>query len=249
MPSVTRSVLEPGRSHRNNATATVTLLEAARDAGVRRVIYAGSSSVYGDSKSLPKRESDQPRPLSPYGVGKLMGEEYLRVFHELYGLETLTLRYFNVFGPRQNAGSPYSGVISLFATALLSGKSPVIYGDGGQTRDFTYVQNVVDANLLAMRAPAARGQALNTATGRRISLRELLEAMNRELGTSVKAVRAPDRSGDIRHSQADIGRARRVLGYRPGVSFEEGLRETLAWYREELSGPNRSRRRSGGRAR
>jgi UDP-glucose 4-epimerase len=249
LPSVTRSVQEPARSHRNNATATVTLLEAARDAGVRRVIYAGSSSVYGDSKALPKRESHEPQPMSPYGVGKLMGEHYLRVFHQLYELETLTLRYFNVFGPRQAAGSPYSGVISLFATALLSGKAPVIHGDGGQTRDFTYVQNVVDANLLAMRAPGARGQALNVATGRRISLRQLLDAMNRELGTSSKAQRAPARSGDIRHSLADIGRARRALGYRPGVSFEEGLRKTLAWYREALSRPGRSRPRSRGRAR
>lgn len=246
LPSVARSVDEPALSHRNNATATITLLEAARDAGVRRVVYAGSSSVYGAGKTLPKCESHEPQPLSPYGVGKLMGEHYLRVCHELYGLETLTLRYFNVFGPRQNPGSPYSGVISLFAKALLSGKSPLIYGDGGQTRDFTYVENVVAANLLALRAPGARGQAINVATGRRISLRQLLEAMNDELGTNLKARREAPRSGDIRHSQADIGRARRLLKYRPTVSFEDGLRQTLAWYREDLSRPKRPRRRPAG---
>jgi nucleoside-diphosphate-sugar epimerase len=182
-------------------------------------------------------------------VEKLTGEQYLRVFHELYGLETLTLRYFNVFGPRQNAGSPYSGVISLFATALLAGKRPFIYGDGGQTRDFTYVQNVVDANLRALRAPGARGQALNVATGRRISLRDLLAAMNRELGTAIAAKRGPARSGDIRHSQADIGRARRLLGYRPKVDLREGLRETLDWYRESLSPRSRPRSRPARRAR
>jgi UDP-glucose 4-epimerase len=233
VPSVPRSVKEPLLSHRANATATLSVLVAARDAGVRRVIYAGSSSVYGDSPKLPKREDMPLRPLSPYGVGKMTGEHYLRVFAQLYGLETLTLRYFNVFGPRQNPGSPYSGVISLFCSALLSGRTPVIYGDGSQSRDFTYVDNVVDGNLKALRAKGAVGQAVNVATSRRVTLKELLEGVAREAGVPAVARHQPPRNGDIKHSLADITLAGDLLGYRPMRSFEEGLKKTVAWYREQ----------------
>jgi UDP-glucose 4-epimerase len=233
VPSVTRSVEAPAVSHRANASATLELLCAARAAGVRRVIYAGSSSVYGDAGAGPKRESQAPRPLSPYAVAKLMGEHYLRVFAELYGLETLTLRYFNVFGPRQDASSAYSGVISLFTTALLAGRPALIYGDGLQSRDFTYVDNVVDGNLRALEAQGLRGQAVNLATGRRVTLRQLLRAVARELGVRAQPERRDPRAGDIRHSLADITQARRLLGYRPTVDFEEGLRRTVAWYRAQ----------------
>jgi UDP-glucose 4-epimerase len=232
VPSVPRSVKEPLLSHRANATATLSMLVAARDAGVRRVIYAGSSSVYGDSPRLPKREDMPLRPLSPYGVGKMTGEHYLRIFSQLYGLETLTLRYFNVFGPRQDPTSPYSGVISLFITVLLGGGTPVIYGDGRQSRDFTYVENVVDGNLRALRAKGAQGQAINVATNRRVTLKELLEGVAREAGVPPVVRHQPPRNGDIKHSLADITLARELLGYRPVRSFEEGLKKTVAWYRE-----------------
>jgi UDP-glucose 4-epimerase len=231
VPSVARSVADPGLSHRANATGTSTLLVAARDAGVRRVVFAGSSSVYGGQPGLPKREQMQPMPLSPYAVDKMLGEHYLRIFSSLYGMETLTLRYFNVFGPRQDPGSPYSGVISLFATALLAGRTPVIYGDGRQSRDFTYVDNVVHANLLALQAKGLKGQSVNVATGRRISLLQLLKAMAKRLGRPARASHKAHRQGDVKHSLADIGAARKLLGYRPQVAFEEGLERTLDWYR------------------
>ncbi|HVR70086.1 MAG TPA: SDR family oxidoreductase [Vicinamibacteria bacterium] len=232
IPSVARSVQDPMTSHRGNATATLSVLTAARDAGVRRVIYAGSSSVYGDAKRLPKREDMETRPLSPYAVGKLTGEHYLRIFADLFGLETLTLRYFNVFGPRQDASSPYSGVISLFAAALLAGRRPVIYGDGAQSRDFTYVANVVDANLRALAAPRADGDVMNVAMGKRVTLNRLLAEVCRLTGRTLRARYLPARPGDVRHSLADITRARRSLGYRPRVDFETGLRETVEWYKE-----------------
>lgn len=232
VPSVPRSVKDPMLSHRNNSLATISILTAARDAGVRRVIFAGSSSVYGDQKGRAKREDMPTKPLSPYAVGKLTGEHYLRVFAELYGLETLTLRYFNVFGPRQDPSSPYSGVISLFATALLSGRRPIIFGDGHQSRDFTYIDNVVDGNLLALRAKGLRGQAVNLATGHSVTLLQLLAAMAREVGCSAAAERRPPRAGDIKHSLADIAQAKKLLGYRPRHSFEEGLRKTIDWYRD-----------------
>ncbi len=231
IPSVARSVADPELSHRANASATLVMLDAARRSGVRRFINAGSSSVYGDSKASPKREDLEPWPLSTYAVGKLMSEHYLRIFAELYGLETLTLRYFNVFGPRQDPGSPYSGVISLFATVLLAGGTPVIYGDGRQTRDFTYIDNVVDGNLRALRAKGLRGQAVNLATGRSVSLRQLLGALARETGGSRRARLEAPRAGDIRHSLADVRVARNLLGYRPRVDFETGLRRTIDWYR------------------
>ncbi|HEY7508786.1 MAG TPA: SDR family oxidoreductase [Vicinamibacteria bacterium] len=231
IPSVARSVKDPLASHRGNSTATLVVLTAARDAGVRRLVYAGSSSVYGNSPRLPKREDMETRPLSPYAVGKLTGEHYLRIFSGLYGLETLTLRYFNVFGPRQDASSPYSGVISLFTAALLAGRRPVIYGDGRQSRDFTYVANVVDANLRALTAPVADGSAMNVATGRRVTLNGLLAALGRLTGRKIPARHLPARAGDVRHSLADITRARKALGYRPMVDFETGLRETVEWYK------------------
>ena len=234
--SVARSVEDPLSSHRGNATATLSVLTAARDAGVRRVIYAGSSSVYGDSPRLPKREDMETRPLSPYAVGKLTGEHYLRIFAGLYGLETLSLRYFNVFGPRQDPGSPYSGVISLFTAALLAGRRPLIYGDGRQSRDFTFVANVVDANLRALRAPAARGDVMNVATGKRVTLNRLLAILSRHVGRTVRPRYLAPRPGDVRHSLADITRARRTLGYRPLVALETGLRETVDWYREAARG-------------
>jgi UDP-glucose 4-epimerase len=233
IPSVVRSVQDPLASHRGNATATLSVLTAARDAGVRRLIYAGSSSVYGNSPRLPKREDMETRPLSPYAVGKLTGEHYLRIFSGLYGMETLTLRYFNVFGPRQDPGSPYSGVISLFAAALLAGRRPVIYGDGTQSRDFTYVANVVDANLRALAAPSAAGEVLNVATGMRVTLNRLLAALNRQTGRKLRARYLAARPGDVKHSLADISRARRKLGYRPLVDFETGLRLTVDWYRRK----------------
>ena len=233
MPSVARSVKQPLASHRANATATITMLEAAPQAGVERFIYAGSSSVYGESPELPKRESMTPTPLSPYAAGKLVGEHYVRMFHELYGMKTLTLRYFNVFGPRQAVGSPYSGVIGLFTTALLGGSKPVIYGDGRQSRDFTYVDNVVHANLLAMRTSKAKGQGLNVAMGERIDLRQLLRSVAKTIGVAPRSVRRPSRAGDVKHSVADVTLARRVLGYEPRVDLETGLVRTVEWFREE----------------
>jgi UDP-glucose 4-epimerase len=236
VPSVALSVADPARSHRASATATLEMLLAARDAGVRRFVYAGSSSVYGDPPEQPKTESMAPRPLSPYAVGKLTGELYVRLFASLYGMETLTIRYFNVFGPRQNPGSPYSGVISLFTTALLAGRTPVIYGDGRQSRDFTYIENVVHGNLLALRAKGLAGQSVNLATSQRITLLELLRSLARLIGASPRAEHREARAGDVRHSLADIRRARRLLGYRPQVTFEEGLRRTVDWYRASETG-------------
>lgn len=233
IPSVPRSIENPVASHRANVDASLNVLMAARSAGVRRVVYAGSSSVYGDTEVLPKREDMPTRPLSPYALQKLVAEEDRRLFTRLYGLETVTVRYFNVFGPRQDPGSPYSGVISLFASALLAGRQPVIFGDGQQTRDFTYVANVVDGVLRACEAPAASGQVLNVATGRRISLNDLLRVMNGILGTNIEARYDTPRAGDVRDSLADISNAQSLLGYRPIVSLEEGLARTLDWFRDQ----------------
>ena len=233
IPSVPRSVLEPITSNRANIDATLNVLVAARDAGVKRLVYAGSSSAYGDTPTLPKREDMPTNPLSPYALQKLVGEQYCQMFTRLYGFETVTIRYFNVFGPRQDPSSPYSGVISLFSTALLEKRQPTIYGDGEQTRDFTYVANVVDGVLRACDAPEASGEAINVATGGRISLNELLRVMNKIVGTDIKAVYGPSRAGDVHDSQADISKARRLLKYTPVVDLEEGLRRTLAWCRTE----------------
>jgi nucleoside-diphosphate-sugar epimerase len=229
IPSVPRSVKDPITSNRANVDASLNVLVAARDAGVKRLVYAGSSSAYGDTPTLPKREDMPTNPLSPYALQKLVVEQYCQMFTRLYGLETVTTRYFNVFGPRQDPGSPYSGVISLFATAVLAGRRPIIYGDGGQTRDFTYVANVVDGVLRACEAPKAAGEVINVATGGRISLKELLATVNRVVGTHIEPVHEDARVGDVRDSQADITKARALLGYTPIVPFEEGLAKTLEW--------------------
>ena len=231
IPSVPRSVNDPATSHRANVTGTVNLLIAARDAGIKRLVFAGSSSAYGDTPTLPKREDMPTNPLSPYALQKLVGEQYCQMFTRLYGFETVTTRYFNVFGPRQDPGSPYSGVISLFSTALLENRQPTIYGDGEQTRDFTFVANVVDGVLRACEAPKAAGEVINVATAGRISLNQLLTTMNKLLGTDLKAIYKDARVGDVRDSQADIAKAAALLGYKPTVSLEEGLRQTLEWCR------------------
>jgi nucleoside-diphosphate-sugar epimerase len=229
IPSVPRSVKDPITSNRANVDASLNVLVAARDAGVKRVVYAGSSAAYGDTPTLPKREDMPTDPLSPYALQKLVVEQYCQMFTRLYGLETVTTRYFNVFGPRQDPGSPYSGVISLFATAVLAGRRPIIYGDGGQTRDFTYVANVVDGVLRACEAPKAAGEVINVATGGRVSLKELLSTVNRIIGTRIEPVYEAARVGDVRDSQADITKAKALLGYTPIVPFEEGLAKTLEW--------------------
>lgn len=233
IPSVPRSVKDPITSNRANVDASLNILVAARDAGVKRLVYAGSSSAYGNTPTLPKREDMPPSPLSPYALQKLVAEEYCQMFTRLYGFETVTIRYFNVFGPRQDPGSPYSGVISLFSTALLEGRQPVIYGDGEQTRDFTYVANVVDGVLRACEAPKAAGEVINVACGTRISLNELLRVMNRITGTSIQAIYRDARAGDVHDSQADISKAKALLGYTPIVPLEEGLAHTLEWCRAE----------------
>jgi len=231
IPSVPRSVQDPITSNRANIDASVNVLVAARDAGVRRVVYAGSSSAYGNTPTLPKNETMPTAPLSPYALQKLVAEQYCQMFTALYGLETVTIRYFNVFGPRQDPSSPYSGVISLFIRALVEGRRPTIYGDGGQTRDFTYVANVVDGVLRACEAPAASGEVINVATGGRISLKQLFEALNQLTGAGVEPIYADTRAGDVRDSQADIGKAGRLLGYEPIVGFEQGLEKTVEWFR------------------
>jgi nucleoside-diphosphate-sugar epimerase len=231
IPSVPRSVDDPVTSHRANVDATLNLLVAARDAGVRRVVYAGSSSAYGNSPTLPKHEDMPTAPLSPYALQKLVGEQYMQLFTALYGLSTVTIRYFNVFGPRQDPSSPYSGVISLFIRYLLEGRAPTIHGDGEQTRDFTYVANVVDGALRAATAPeAASGQVINVATGTRISLNDLLRTLAGITGATVEPQYGPPRAGDVRDSLADIGKAERLLGYRPLVDLETGLRATVDWF-------------------
>ena len=231
IPSVPRSVQDPITSNRANIDASVNVLVAARDASVRRLVYAGSSSVYGDAPTLPKVETMPTAPLSPYALQKLVAEQYCQIFTRLFGLETVTIRYFNVFGPRQDPSSPYSGVISLFISALCDGGRPTIFGDGEHTRDFTYVANVVDGVLRACTAPGASGEVINVATGGRISLNTLFTTIRALVGATVEPIHAAPRAGDVKDSQADITKARRVLGYEPLVSFEEGLARTVAWYR------------------
>jgi nucleoside-diphosphate-sugar epimerase len=231
IPSVPRSVKDPVTSHRANVDATLNVLVAARDARVKRLVFAGSSSAYGNTPTLPKREDMPSHPLSPYALQKVVSEQYLAMFTQLYGLETVSIRYFNVFGPRQDPTSPYSGVISVFATALLENRPPAIYGDGEQTRDFTFVANVVDGVLRACDAKGASGEVINVATGGRISLNQLFRAMRQLVGATVEPTYRDAREGDVRDSQADISKAKRILGYEPKVSFEDGLRQTVEWYR------------------
>jgi len=234
IPSVPRSVEDPLTSNRANLDASVNILVAARDAKVKRLVYAGSSSAYGNSEVLPKVETMPTAPLSPYALQKLVAEQYCQMFTTLYGFETVTIRYFNVFGPRQDPSSPYSGVISLFISALCDGRRPTIHGDGEQTRDFTYVANVVDGVLRACHAPGASGEVINVATAGRISLNQLFAIVKREVGSSLEPNYSNPRAGDVRDSQADIGKAQRLLGYTPIVSFEEGLGRTVKWYRESM---------------
>ena len=225
------SVDRPLATHDACATGTVTLLDAARRAGVRRVVYAGSSAAYGDRPGTPKHETDLPAPISPYGAAKLAGEYYMGAFAASFPIETVVLRYFNVFGPQQDPQNPYAAVIPIFITAILSGRQPMIFGDGLQSRDFTYVADVVAANLLAADAPGAANRVMNVATGRSISLLELLAGLNEVLDTHVEPVFAPPRAGDIRESAADISLARSLLGYEPSVPLVEGLRRSIGYYR------------------
>lgn len=232
IPSVPRSVEHPRQSHVASVDGTFSLLLAARDRNVRRVVYAASSSAYGDQPTLPKKEDMLPDPLSPYAVAKLVGEYYCQVFARVYGLETISLRYFNVFGPRQDPGSQYSGVVSRFISVLLNNQQPVIYGDGEQSRDFTYIDNVIDANLKAASVSSGFGSVVNVATGERITLNKLLEEVKTIVGKSeVKAEYQQARVGDVRHSLADISRARDLLGYQPIVGLREGLRRTIDWWK------------------
>jgi nucleoside-diphosphate-sugar epimerase len=232
IPSVPRSVDEPRQTHVASVDGTFSLLLAARDRGVRRVVYAASSSAYGDQPKLPKTEHMPPDPLSPYAVAKLVGEYYCQVFTRVYGLETVSLRYFNVFGPRQDPGSQYSGVVSRFISALFSNEQPMIFGDGEQSRDFTYVDNVVAANLSAASAKDAGGKVINIANGERVTLNQLLTVLKELTGKQdVTAEYADARVGDVRHSLADITRARKILNYESKVDLREGLKRTIDWWK------------------
>jgi nucleoside-diphosphate-sugar epimerase len=233
IPSVPKSVLDPLGSNRANVDGAVNILVASRDAKVRRVMYAASSSAYGDTPTLPKHEGMIPNPISPYAVAKLASEHYMTSFYRCYGLETVSLRYFNIFGPRQDPTSPYSGVLAKFITQMLRGEQPTIFGDGGQSRDFTYIDNAVSANLLAARAPSANvaGRMFNVATGTRVDLNETFEVLKKLTGYKGDVNHGAEREGDIKHSLADISRAKQGFRYEPKVNFEEGLRRTVDWYR------------------
>jgi UDP-glucose 4-epimerase len=237
IPSVPKSVLDPLGSNRANVDGTVNVLVAARDAKVKRVVYAASSSAYGDTPTLPKHEAMRPDPISPYAVQKLASEQYMISFYRCYGLETVCLRYFNIFGPRQDPSSPYSGVLAKFITLMLRGDQPVVFGDGEQSRDFTYIDNAVEANLLACKAPAdqAPGRVFNVATGRRVTLNETFKLLQDLTSYSGQPKYDSERGGDIKHSLADISKAEAALGYKPKVDFEEGLRRTVDWYRKQTS--------------
>jgi UDP-glucose 4-epimerase len=232
--SVPRSVADPITTHDVNITGTLNILLAARDAGAKRVVYASSSSVYGETPLLPKVEEMTPQPLSPYALSKLTGEHYASVFKHVYDFEIVSLRYFNIFGPRQDPESQYAAVIPRFITALLEGKSPVVYGDGLQSRDFTYVENVVNANILAADAPGAAGRAFNVACGGRYTLLDLLARLKEILASDIEPIHEAERAGDVRDSQASIEAAERALGYNVSIDFEEGLRQTVDWYRQQV---------------
>jgi nucleoside-diphosphate-sugar epimerase len=231
IPSVARSIEDPEATQAANITGTLSVLTAARDAGVKRVISASSSAIYGDDPNLPKKEDCIGRCLSPYALSKYVTEEYGRLFYQLYGLEAVSLRYFNVFGPRQDPNSDYAAVIPRFSTRLLSGRPPIVYGDGEQTRDFTYVSNVVDANWKAATCPQIAGEAFNIGCGIRTSLNQLIEKMNDILGSRIEPTYEPGRQGDVRHSLADVGKAERMMGFSSATSLEAGLRHVLSWYR------------------
>jgi UDP-glucose 4-epimerase len=233
IPSVPKSVLDPIGSNRANVDGTVNVLVAARDARVKRVIYAASSSAYGDTPTLPKHERMTPDPISPYAVAKLASEHYMISFYRCYGLETVALRYFNIFGPRQDPSSPYSGVLAKFISQMLNGQQPTMFGDGEQSRDFTYIDNAVEANLLACQAPTeqAAGKVFNVATGRRVTLNETFKLLQTLTSYSGSPIHGAERGGDIKHSLADISSAEKHLGYKPKVNFEDGLKHTVDWYR------------------
>ncbi|MFH1787849.1 MAG: SDR family oxidoreductase [Candidatus Altiarchaeota archaeon] len=230
IPSVPRSVADPLRSHEANATGTLKVLRAAKDAGVRRVVYASSSSVYGDTPTLPKREDMKPDPLSPYAVSKLCGEYYCRVFSKVYDLETVSLRYFNVFGPRQDPTSQYAAVVPKFITALSKGEAPTIFGDGEQSRDFTFVENVVDANLAALKVGKTSGEVVNVACGERTTVNELVRLLADIIGVDVSPSYMDARKGDVKHSLADISAAGELLGYKPSLGIADGLAKTCDWF-------------------
>jgi len=237
--SVPQSMTDPGDTNRVNVDGTLNVLMAARDAKVKRVVFAGSTAVYGDTPILPTNENTPPAPISPYGASKLAAETYGQVFGRSYGLEFVSLRYFNVFGPRQDPSSPYSGVLSRFHAALLGGTQPIVFGDGGQSRDFVYVGNVVEANLLACEAKDAPGLVINIGTGTRQTLNQTLASLEKITGRPANARYAPPRDGDIRDSQAEITRARKVLGYNPRIGFEEGLKNTWDWFCSTQNAPTR----------
>lgn len=234
LPSVPRSVDEPAATHKHCVDATFTLLLAARDAGIKRFVYASSSSAYGDTPTSPKVETMLPQPLSPYAVGKLVGEYYCSVFYKVFGLETISLRYFNVFGPHQDPTSQYAAAIPAFVTAILKDTPPTVYGDGLQSRDFTYVDNVVQANLLAARAGNTAGDVINIACGQAITVNETIEVINATLGKNIKPIYTDPRPGDVKHSLADISAAENLIGFKPKVPFKQGLQLAIDWYRKNL---------------
>jgi nucleoside-diphosphate-sugar epimerase len=234
LPSVPRSVDDPAATHQHCLNATFTLLLAARDAGVKRFVYAASSSAYGDTPTLPKVEAIPPSPLSPYAVCKLAGEYYCSVFYQVFGLETISLRYFNVFGPYQDPASQYAAAIPAFVTAILKDEPPTIYGDGEQSRDFTYIDNVVEANLLAARAKQTKGEVINVACGEAVTVSEIIAKINDYVGKNIKPDYTDPRPGDVKHSLADIKLAEKLIGFKPKVPFQDGLRLAIKWYRENL---------------
>jgi len=234
LPSVPRSIEEPDLTHKHCVDATFTLLVAARDAGIKRFVFAASSSAYGDNPTLPKVETMPANPLSPYAAAKLAGEYYCRVFYTVFGLETISLRYFNIFGPHQDPTSQYAAAIPAFVTAILKDEPPTVYGDGEQSRDFTYIDNVVEANLLAARAKQTRGEVVNIACGKRVTVNTVIELVNKIVGRDIKPVYSNPRPGDVKHSLADISLARKVIGYEPVVDFGSGLEKAIQWYRDNL---------------
>jgi UDP-glucose 4-epimerase len=234
LPSVPKSIDNPAATHQHCVNATLNLLIAARDMKIKRFVYAASSSAYGDTPTLPKIETMKENPLSPYAVAKLVGEHYCSVFYKVFGLETISLRYFNVFGPYQDPKSQYAAAIPAFVTSILKDKSPVIYGDGEQTRDFTYIDNVVEANLLAARAKKTEGQVVNIACAEFVTINQIIEMINQIVGKNVKPVYVPQRAGDVKHSLADISAAGRIIGYKPVINFKDGLAKAVKWYSENL---------------